>query len=102
MSSWAASSRPAPPPASRSGERVVIDADPKCGVCGPCRDGRPSSCLNVVALGIFRDGALASHVRAPAGAAYAIADAVPAPVAALAEPLACVVNGTRQGRRATR
>jgi threonine dehydrogenase-like Zn-dependent dehydrogenase len=78
------------------GERVVIDADPKCGVCGPCRDGRPSSCLNVRALGIFRDGALASHVSAPAGAAYAIADAVPAPVASLVEPLACVVNGTRR------
>jgi threonine dehydrogenase-like Zn-dependent dehydrogenase len=78
------------------GERVVIDADPKCGVCGPCRDGRPSSCQNVVALGIFRDGALASHVLAPAGAAYPIADAVPAPVASLVEPLACVVNGTRR------
>jgi len=78
------------------GERVVIDADPKCGVCDPCRTGRPASCLNVVALGIFRDGALASHVIAPAGAAYPIADAVPAVTAALVEPLACVVNGTRR------
>ena len=78
------------------GTRVVIDADPKCGVCGPCRTGRPASCLNVQALGIFRDGALASHVLAPAGAAYPISDAVPAPVAALVEPLACVVNGTRR------
>jgi 2-desacetyl-2-hydroxyethyl bacteriochlorophyllide A dehydrogenase len=78
------------------GERVVIDADPKCGVCTPCRTGRPASCLNVVALGIFRDGALASHVVAPAGSAYRIADAVPPAVASLVEPLACVVNGTRR------
>jgi threonine dehydrogenase-like Zn-dependent dehydrogenase len=78
------------------GERVVIDADPKCGVCDPCRTGRPASCLNVTALGIFRDGALASHVLAPAGAAYAISPTVPAAVAALVEPLACVVNGTRR------
>jgi threonine dehydrogenase-like Zn-dependent dehydrogenase len=78
------------------GDRVVIDADPKCGVCTPCRTGRPASCLNVVALGIFRDGALASHVLAPAGAAYPIAEAVPAAIAALVEPLACVVNGTRR------
>jgi threonine dehydrogenase-like Zn-dependent dehydrogenase len=78
------------------GERVVIDADPKCGVCDPCRAGRPASCLNVVALGIFRDGALASHVLAPAGAAYPISESVPAPVASLVEPLACVVNGTRR------
>lgn len=78
------------------GQRVIIDSDPKCGVCGPCRLGRPSDCLNVVAIGIFRDGALASHVVAPANAAYTISDEVPTHVAALTEPLACVVNGTRR------
>jgi threonine dehydrogenase-like Zn-dependent dehydrogenase len=78
------------------GQRVIIDPDPKCGACDPCRAGRPASCLNVVALGIFRDGALASHVLAPADAAHPIADHVPAPIAALAEPLACVVNGVRR------
>jgi threonine dehydrogenase-like Zn-dependent dehydrogenase len=78
------------------GTRVTVDADPKCGVCDPCRTGRPASCLNVVALGIFRDGALASHVLAPAGAVYPIADHLSPEVAALAEPLACVVNGTRR------
>jgi threonine dehydrogenase-like Zn-dependent dehydrogenase len=78
------------------GTRVTVDADPKCGVCDPCRTGRPASCLNVVALGIFRDGALASHVLAPAGAVYPISDQLAPEVAALAEPLACVVNGTRR------
>jgi threonine dehydrogenase-like Zn-dependent dehydrogenase len=78
------------------GTRVIIDPDPKCGSCDPCRAGRPASCLNVVALGIFRDGGLASHVLAPAATAHPIADGVPAAIAALAEPLACVVNGTRK------
>ena len=78
------------------GTRVIVDPDPKCGSCDPCRAGRPASCLNVVALGIFRDGGLANHVIAPASAAHPISDAVPAPIAALAEPLACVVNGTRK------
>lgn len=78
------------------GQRVVMDPDPKCGICGPCRAGRPASCLDVVALGTFRDGALASHVVGPSSATYPIADAVPAPVAALTEPLACVLNGTRR------
>lgn len=78
------------------GRRVIVDPDPKCGTCGPCRAGRPASCLNLVALGVFRDGALASHVVAPASAVHPIADAVPARIAALAEPLACVVNGTRK------
>ena len=49
---------------------MIVDPDPKCGACDPCRAGRPASCLNVVALGIFRDGGLAAHVLAPAGAVY--------------------------------
>lgn len=78
------------------GQRVVVDSDPKCGSCDPCRGGRPAECRDVVAVGIFRDGGLASHVSVPASATFAIADTVPAPIAALAEPLACVVNATRR------
>ena len=78
------------------GQRVTVDPDPKCGVCGPCRAGRPASCENIAALGIFRDGALASHVKAPADAVFPISDAPPARVAALIEPLACVVNGVNK------
>jgi 2-desacetyl-2-hydroxyethyl bacteriochlorophyllide A dehydrogenase len=78
------------------GQRVTVDPDPKCGVCGPCRAGRPASCEGIRALGIFQDGALASHVKAPADAVFPISDAPPARVAALIEPLACVVNGVNR------
>lgn len=78
------------------GTRVIIDPDPKCGACGPCRAGRPAVCENIVALGVYRDGALASHVAAPAETCHPIAEDVPATLAALAEPLACVVNGTNR------
>ena len=78
------------------GQRVIVDPDPKCGACASCRAGRPATCSHIVALGIFRDGALASHVLAPASACFPISDAVPAPVAALVEPLACVMNGTQK------
>jgi threonine dehydrogenase-like Zn-dependent dehydrogenase len=78
------------------GQRVTVDPDPKCGVCGPCRAGRPASCEDIRALGIFRDGALASHVKAPARAVFPISDDPPARVAALIEPLACVVNGVNK------
>ena len=80
----------------RVGQRVTADPDPKCGVCGPCRAGRPASCTNVRALGIFRDGALARFVKAPADAVFALSDTVPTRVAALIEPLACVVNGVNK------
>jgi 2-desacetyl-2-hydroxyethyl bacteriochlorophyllide A dehydrogenase len=78
------------------GQRVTVDPDPKCGVCGPCRAGRPASCEDVRALGIFRDGALASVVKAPADAVFRISDDPPARIAALIEPLACVVNGVNR------
>jgi 2-desacetyl-2-hydroxyethyl bacteriochlorophyllide A dehydrogenase len=80
----------------RVGQRVTVDPDPKCGICGPCRAGRPASCENVRALGIFRDGALARMVKAPADAVFPLSDAPPAAIAALIEPLACVVNGVNK------
>ncbi len=78
------------------GSRVVVDPDPKCGACEPCRTGRPANCTNIVALGVYRDGALAERVTAPANSVYPIAESVPATLAALVEPLACVVNGTNR------
>jgi len=80
----------------RVGQRVTVDPDPKCGICGPCRAGRPASCENVRALGIFRDGALARLVKAPADAVFPLSDSPPAAIAALIEPLACVVNGVNK------
>jgi threonine dehydrogenase-like Zn-dependent dehydrogenase len=78
------------------GGRVVVDPDPKCGACASCRAGRPANCTNIVALGVHRDGALARFVTAPANSVYPIAADVPAELAALVEPLACVVNGTNR------
>jgi len=80
--------------APRVGDRVVVDPDPKCGACASCRSGHPSSCERIVALGVHRDGALARFVTAPANCAYPIREDIPAELAALVEPLACVVNGT--------
>jgi threonine dehydrogenase-like Zn-dependent dehydrogenase len=78
------------------GLRVVVDPDPKCGSCDPCRSGRPANCVNIVALGVHRDGALARYVTAPADSVYPISPDVPAEMAALVEPLACVINGTNR------
>jgi threonine dehydrogenase-like Zn-dependent dehydrogenase len=49
-----------------------------------------------VALGVYRDGALARYVTAPANSVYPIAETVPTELAALVEPLACVANGTNR------
>jgi threonine dehydrogenase-like Zn-dependent dehydrogenase len=80
----------------RTGQRVVIDPDPKCGTCPYCRSGRPANCTNVIALGVFADGGLARYAKAPASSVYPIAETIPAAIATLIEPLACVVNGTNR------
>ena len=82
--------------ALKIGQRVVVDPDPKCGTCGPCRDGRPASCENVRALGVFRHGALAPLVKAPAGFVFPLSEGPSSAIASLIEPLACVVNGVNK------
>ncbi len=81
---------------TRIGQRVVVDPDPKCGVCVACRSGRPADCNAIVALGVYRDGALARLVNVPVASLHPISDAVPPAIAALAEPLACVVNSVER------
>jgi threonine dehydrogenase-like Zn-dependent dehydrogenase len=78
------------------GQRVVCDPDPKCGTCDSCRAGRPANCTNIVALGVHRDGALAELVTAPASSVYSIRSDIAPELAALVEPLSCVVNGTNR------
>jgi 2-desacetyl-2-hydroxyethyl bacteriochlorophyllide A dehydrogenase len=78
------------------GTRVVIDPDPHCGACRNCQRGMPSACLNVRAIGVYRDGGLAAYCAVPERAAFQISDAVPTQLAAIAEPLACVVHGVER------
>jgi len=86
----------------RPGDRVLVDPHPGCGVCTECRSGHPDRCGPLYAsagapghcntIGIFMDGAMTSHVVVPAHALYKIDASVPPHLAALAEPLACVVS----------
>lgn len=80
------------------GERVVAESSVVCGMCRPCKSGMPSHCENFTSLGIFRDGGMAERVVVPARLCHTISDALLAAVAALAEPLSCVVNGLQTAR----
>jgi len=91
----------------KPGNAVLIDPHPPCGVCLPCRRGAPDICEYLLSsaepghpntIGIFSDGAMTSYVRVPQHALYRISAAVPPHLAALAEPLACVVNATDKVR----
>ena len=77
------------------GQRVTVDPDPKCGLAA-VPGGSAGELQNAVALRIFRDGALAPLVKAPAGAVFRLSEEPPTALAALIEPLACVVNGVNK------
>ena len=82
----------------RPGDRVVVDANLKCGHCLACRCGRAHMCANMTTLGIYLDGGFAPYNVAPAAALHPIDPSVPPHLAAFAEILSCVVNGARKVR----
>ncbi|MGH3322006.1 MAG: alcohol dehydrogenase catalytic domain-containing protein [Streptosporangiaceae bacterium] len=81
-----------------AGDRVVVQPNLACGSCLPCKRGLRNHCENFTSLGIFRDGGLADAVAVPARACHRVSDALPRRIAALAEPLSCVLNGLSQAR----
>ena len=78
------------------GDRVVGNPSPGCGVCRPCRRGRPSVCLNRAAADFagYR-GAFCQYKAVAADALIRIPDSLPTRVAALAEPMAITLHALR-------
>lgn len=82
------------------GQRVAIRPIITCGTCRHCLSGASNHCENLDALGVYRDGGLATYARAPASACIPIDPSVPPHLAALTEPLACVFNAVGKARPA--
>ena len=82
----------------KPGDRVVVHPNLWCGKCHSCRTGHINLCTNVVHLGNMIDGTLAEYAVVPERLLYKVSSDLPAEVAALAEPLACVLNATRIAR----
>ncbi len=87
------------------GDRVLVDPHPGCGLCEECKSGHPDLCIplytsvepgHCATIGIFSDGAMTAYVVVPAHALFKIDPEVPSHIAALAEPLACIVSATQK------
>jgi threonine dehydrogenase-like Zn-dependent dehydrogenase len=74
------------------GDRVAVRPIVSCGVCATCLAGMPNLCEGADAMGVYRDGGLASLVVVPESACIPLDRSVPIEVAALTEPLACITN----------
>jgi L-iditol 2-dehydrogenase len=83
-----------------AGDRVFVAPNYGCGLCRPCRDGRVNLCEAPRALGITDDGAFAEYTLLPQplvaqGNVMRLQNGIDAGAVALAEPLACVLRGSR-------
>ena len=79
------------------GQRVAVAPAIPCGECQYCRSGAETMCERLRSIGYQFDGGLAEFMAVPASALRAgcvnsVPDAVSFEEAALAEPLACVIN----------
>jgi threonine dehydrogenase-like Zn-dependent dehydrogenase len=78
------------------GARVVVHPNIWCQTCWYCRSGHTNLCDRFVHIGSMRDGGAAELCVVPERMVYRVPDELAFDVAALAEPLACVLNGTKQ------
>lgn len=76
-----------------TGERVLVSDSVACGSCPPCLAGRPQICRDPT----WVLGGFAERIAAPAAALHAIPDGLPAPAAAMAEPLAAAIHAVSRG-----
>jgi threonine dehydrogenase-like Zn-dependent dehydrogenase len=87
------------------GESVLIDPHPGCGACAACKRGEPDRCIplfsgaapgHCATIGIFSDGAMAEYAVLPRQSLYKVSPKVPSHIAALAEPLSCVISAVNK------
>jgi len=82
----------------KEGQRVAVGADVPCGLCKWCREGLGNNCQINYAIGYQIPGSFAEYMKLPRlvleeGPVAAFSDRLTFDEAALAEPLACVLNG---------
>jgi len=80
------------------GDRVAVDPNIACGTCEYCLDGRVHLCRNMVGLGSFSDGTLCQFATVPQTQCVRVPPSLDDQVAALAEPLACVLHALDRAR----
>ncbi len=80
------------------GDRVAVAPAVPCGKCYYCLRGEQAMCENLRAIGYFWDGGFAEYMRVPreamvGGCVNKLPENVSFEEGALAEPLACAING---------
>ena len=77
----------------KKGDRVIIEPIVPCGMCDACRRNLTNLCEKPSILGQTVDGGFAEYCVVPEEYLHPVAEEIPAKIAALAEPIACVMHG---------
>lgn len=77
------------------GDRVVVDPNICCGICRACTSGKTNLCQTLGAYGVTRNGGFSELSKVDAGSLVKL-EGMSASRGALAEPVACVLNGLDQ------
>ncbi len=80
------------------GAHVIVHPNIWCQTCFYCRSGHINLCDRFVHIGSMRDGGAAEYCVVPERMVYVVSPETPLELASLAEPLACVLNGTTRAR----
>lgn len=74
------------------GDRVVVDPNLECGKCAACKRGWAHLCERLGAYGVTNNGGFAEFSAVRADRVHPAGD-TPWSIAALSEPMGCVLNG---------
>ena len=74
------------------GDHVVVDPNIECGLCRPCKKGWAHLCESLGAYGVTQNGGFVERSLVRSSAVHQIGE-MPFDIAALAEPIGCVLNG---------
>ena len=80
----------------KPGDHVTVDPNIYCGKCMPCRMGKKQNCEHLFALGVNINGGFAEYCVCPDTQVFVVSPDVDLDIAAMAEPLACVIHGIDQ------
>lgn len=85
----------------KEGDFVAVDPNVTCGTCRWCTVGRPNLCETLTPIGVGRPGAAADYVAAPARNSFTVDESLGGDVAAMIEPLACVLHAVASSQGVT-
>ncbi|KAJ1520551.1 hypothetical protein ONE63_003668 [Megalurothrips usitatus] len=80
----------------KRGDRVVVDPNNGCFVCGFCTGGDVHLCQTSAinnTVGIFRDGGWSQFCKVPASQVYRLPQNISLQIGALTEPMSCLSHG---------